>query len=310
MTDWIERAALKGRQFLISRQSEGGFWTDWQLPPGESTIWTTAYVGYRLAPFDSETASTALKRAAFWLRAHEFAEGGWGYREELGPDADSTALAILFLSSVGFSAPDRCFERLLAFQRADGGFATFLPPGAFGAWTAAHPEVTATAVSALLTRFGAGERCVARGVEWLLENTAPDGLWHSYWWDSRLYSIEASLAVVRRADEAIDADRALRALRAIAARNCFEQSLRIMSSAHLGHADEAGVSALVAAQDPDGGWPSSALLRLTDRACEDPWNREQAGPLFLDGNRIFTTATALAALAAARRRTAHTGEDR
>jgi hypothetical protein len=303
----IEEAAFKGLRFLRARQSEDGFWSEWSLPPGESRIWTTAYVGYRLASLRKmgELTWLPLRSASRWLLAEEFPGGGWGYGVGLGADADSTALAILFLSSQGLAPEDRCYQRLLEFQCANGGFATFMPPHGFGAWTKPHPEVTGTAVAALITRYGPRAPCVVRGIEWLRSNTAPDGLWNSYWWESRLYSIESNLAALCAADVGIEAHSMLRALRKVPARNCFEHSLLIMSVAHLENigeklADDATISELVSAQEQDGAWPSAALLRLTTRDCEEPWKREQAGPLFLDRNRVFTTATALAALARAR----------
>ncbi|MCG6499593.1 hypothetical protein, partial [Kitasatospora sp. A2-31] len=52
-------------------------------------------------------------------------------------------------------------------------------------------------------------------------------------------------------------------------------------------------------QERDGSWPASAHLRLTTPAVHRPWAVADAGPVHLDHHRVFTTATALAALAAA-----------
>lgn len=89
-----------GLHYLRSNQATLGFWSDWQLPPGESRMWTTAYIGYRLSSLPSTYRATIdehLARADAWLRASEFPNGGWGYAEQTGPDADSTSLALLFL---------------------------------------------------------------------------------------------------------------------------------------------------------------------------------------------------------------------
>jgi hypothetical protein len=50
------------------------------------------------------------------------------------------------------------------------------------------------------------------------------------------------------------------------------------------------------AQNADGGWTASALLRLTRPEIVQPWTAVDSGPLFLDGCGIFTTATVIASL--------------
>ena len=121
LTDAIDA----GLEFLLARQSPQGCWTDWRLPPGESSVWTTAYVGYRLSAVRGgggrDRVRPALRKAAGWLAAHEFAGGGWGYVEETGPDADSTALAMLFLSSQGVSVSPLVREHSARFSVTTGG---------------------------------------------------------------------------------------------------------------------------------------------------------------------------------------------
>ena len=303
-----------GLEFLLARQSPQGFWTDWRLPPGESRVWTTAYVGYRLSAVrggDPDRLRAALRKAADWLAAHEFAGGGWGYAEHVGPDADTTAMATLFLASQGVSISPKADERLRAFQRDDGGFATFAPGQSFGAWVVSHPDVSATAVAALLA---SGLRPdpnphIERGIAYCLRQRTPAGLWNSFWWESCLYATEANLSMLRRADADHDGRTTLDALSLIRPKNCFEHALLLLCLLHAGAAAEAlhsgkEVAALRAAQSEDGSWPSAPILRLTDRACGEPWAQEDAGPLFADENRIFTTATAVASLAAVAEHTA------
>lgn len=45
---------------------------------------------------------------------------------------------------------------------------------------------------------------------------------------------------------------------------------------------------------------ATAAPRVTRRDCDSPWDSPDPGPLFADPERIFTTATVLAALSAAR----------
>lgn len=240
-----------------------------------------------------------MQKAARWLLAREFPDGGWGYVEELPRDADSTALAILFLASQGFSVAARTWERLREFQRADGGFATFIAHAGVGSWALSHPEVTATALMALMTGDSLDDGSIERGIAYSRKQMTSAGLWNSFWWRSCLYATESNLFLWRKTD--FDTSLTRTALRSIRPENSFEHALLILSLLHAGSTldtpelDESA-EALLSAQLKDGSWPSVPILRLTDRHCPEPWTRTDAGPLFADQNRIFTSATVVAAL--------------
>src|SRR3954447_13519590 len=68
---------------LIECQRPDGSWWEWDLPPGPSGAWVTAYVASRL-PRDAPGAAAARARAARWLREHEEPGGGWGYNDHTG----------------------------------------------------------------------------------------------------------------------------------------------------------------------------------------------------------------------------------
>ncbi|MFD0351466.1 hypothetical protein ACFQ0M_46255 [Kitasatospora aburaviensis] len=79
----------------------------------------------------------------------------------------------------------------------------------------------------------------------------------------------------------------------------FESALLLRCRLALGIAAPHGVvGELMERQDRDGSWPASAHLRLTTPAVHRPWTVADAGPVHLDHQRVFTTATVLAALAA------------
>lgn len=298
----LSRSIERGLHYLRSNQAGDGFWSDWQLPPGESRIWTTAYVGYRLSAFPPEHRALVdqpLARAAAWLRASEFSDGGWGYAEQTGPDADSTSLAMLFLRTCGDSISDR---RLPAYQQTDGGFSTFTRNQSYGSWVQSHPDVTATALLALLpTPFSLTDRLGA-GIDYVRSRQRDDGLWNSFWWTSCLYATEATLAFLQEAGESFDRTRVTASLFHVPTTASFESALLLMClmRAGAGHAPLAAehAEALQAAQLPDGSWPSRPILRLTSREICEPWLVQDAGPVFQDDRRVFTTATVLAALAA------------
>jgi hypothetical protein len=292
----------RGLQYLWSRQSSEGFWSDWNLPPGASRMWTTAYIGYRLSSLPAGWqgwVDEPLMRAETWLRAAEFRSGGWGYSEETGPDADSTALAILFLTARGGPIAERPVRRLVAHQQTDGGFSTYTSEPSFGTWVQSHPEVTAVAALALRRVPHVGRTTVARAVRYVLDHRRPDGLWNAFWWKSSIYATEASLALVNADEHSLGPERVRRSLLLAADLSAFDRALRLLCLIYAG-ADAASAerdaAALCAAQSLDGSWPSTPVLRLTARDCCEPWRVDGAGPLFADERRQFTTATVVAAL--------------
>ncbi len=279
----MNSALQRGLAFLASRQDAAGFWNDWELPAGSSRMWTTAYVGWRLA--SCGLAASALDRAADWLEGSELDGGGWGYAESTGVDADSTALGILFLHTLGRRAPATALRRLLCFSRDDGGFGTYGFEQSFGAWTASQVEVTATAALALQTAQVAPDT-VARAVAFLYRRRRVDKLWDSYWWTSACYATEIT---VRLLGEKARGE-ACESLREMQPRNSFEAALRSLVLC-------SDLEDFTRSQDFDGSWPSAPILRLTYRDVYAPIASDNTGPCFCDPQRIFTTATVVTALA-------------
>lgn len=303
-TDWsheVHRAIVSGSRYVMDRQSPAGSWTEWQLPPGQSCAWATAAITYKLRLVPDrivDGVERARRSAAQWLFDHECPLGGWGYNEMVGSDADSTALAILSLSAEGFDVPTKCYRRLLEFQRIDGGFATYVRGDS---WGGSHPDVSPIAVLALLTRYDPASDAVARGVAFVLGQMTSSGLWNSFWWLSPLYATEASLALLRAVAHPVEHALVLQGLGRVAPRNAFDTALLILS---LINADRrAGLAActrfirrLVEEQELDGSWKSEPILRVTRQDCFEPWNAPDAGAIFSDPSRLFTSSTVLEAL--------------
>jgi squalene-hopene/tetraprenyl-beta-curcumene cyclase len=300
-THALERSIARGVDLILSHQSVNGSWTDWDLPPGSSSIWTTGYVGYRLCSLPQHLKTSAaphILAAANWLLANASADGGWGYNAIVGSDADSTSFAILFLASAGRRAPEWAYTHLTSYQRPDGGFATYLPGDGFGSWTTSHPDVTPVALLALLTRGVPDRRALYAGIDYVLMQQTPEALWRSFWWNSFLYGTEASLSLLHTAgvEGAAPAN-----LSRFPPTNAFETALLISSLLYL---DPSGLhdvvldlaDRLVAQQHPDGGWEAAPILRITRRDCFEPWESDAPGPLFSDPRRLFTTSTVLHAL--------------
>jgi hypothetical protein len=291
--------------FLLRHQSESGCWTDWDLPPGRSSQWTTAYVGARLAelPADAKApAGSALRAGVRWLLKHEREGGGWGYDDRVGCDGDSTAHAVLLLALEGIPVADATRARLLGFEQPGGGFSTYGADEGLGSWGRAHPDVSPAAAQALLKLSTARDPAVERTVQYVVAARTPNGLWNSFWWSSPLYATRASLSLLRGVGTPIDLEATRAALSRLAPANPFERGL-LLESLHLTAGARDGdlvntlAEQLVEDQLDDGSWASAPVLRITSRDCSAPWECANPGPLYADTDRLFTSATVLSALA-------------
>ena len=296
-------------RYLVDHQQPDGSWREWALPPGSSGAWVTAYLAARLPATGPGT--TARARAARWLLDHEAPGGGWGYNAGTPADADSTAHAMLFLAGAGVAVPDSARRRLLTFRQSDGGFATYGADDGLGSWSSSHPDVTPVAALALMS-LGPGAtmaaEAAAAAIDAVRRARRVDGMWNSYWWDTPLYATAWSLTALRCAGIPIDAATS-RAMPTTSDLSAFETALLVTCRRALAEDDlvQALVRALCERIGQDGSWPSAPLLRLTNRTCSAPWDFPNAGPLFADPGRLFTTATVLDALTPARSLTRHHG---
>jgi squalene cyclase len=300
----LEDALAAGLGYLFSLQAEDGSWTEWALPPGPSSAWTTAYIGYKLRGMPrrwSATLEPHLVAAARWQLAHACAEGGWGYNERVGPDADSTAHAILFLASRHQPVPDAAYALLAGLQRPDGGFATYPPFGEPDTWSLSHPDVTPIALLAMRTQPAPDHALLARGLDYVLRQKTPQGLWHSFWWRSDLYATEANLALLNALRIAPPP---VTGLMQITPANAFEAALLVSSLLLIAEAGtqevvREQVGQLIRQQCADGSWHTAPILRVTRRDCAAPWASGAPGQLYAEPHKLFTTVTVLHALISA-----------
>jgi hypothetical protein len=299
----LEQSIAAGLDFILALQSSNGSWTDWALPPGSSSVWTNAYVGYKLRCLPRHLKAKAaphIAAASHWLLDNQFAEGGWGYNETVGPDADSTSYAILFLSSAGCHVPEAAYPHLARYQCLEGGFSTYLSDGESNSWTVSHPDVTPIALLALLTQTVPDRRSIQRGIDYVLEQQTPEGLWNSFWWDSLLYGTEVSLSFLRAANVDVEIAAPVNLSRTPPS-NAFETALMIsillyMDTFGLHTAIHDLTDKLIIQQESDGSWKTAPILRITRRDCFEPWTSGDSGPLFPDIHKLFTTSTVLHAL--------------
>lgn len=278
------QAIGRGLDFLAARQDRDGAWRDFDLPRvGVADSWTTAYVARcvrKAADAITHRGGLAVEAAAGFLHRNRCRHGGWSYNATCPPDADSTAQALLLL---GQTHP-RDASALARFQAPDGGFRTYLWPRDDHPWAQSQPEVTATALRALLPWLTPQHGIIQRGFHWLRQATT-DGA-RSYWWTSGAYT---ELEILRLRMSGAPASPDART----PASTSFGEALALECATLSGvsrHECEAACAALLARQCADGGWPAGRILKVPDFSVTD-------APAFEDERRLFTTATVVSALA-------------
>ncbi|HEV3317569.1 MAG TPA: prenyltransferase/squalene oxidase repeat-containing protein [Candidatus Angelobacter sp.] len=283
-----------GMSFLLATRQDG-HWTDFNLPIGGSDAWVTAYVLARLAAISPDCMSYSvrqrLEESLDWLMESRTTGGAWGYNSQVEDDADSTAWAILALRGYGRPVPAPALEFIERCRKTDGGIAPYPEESCFSKpWKLSAPEATAVAIGALGVLDARAARFLTE--KWL-ESERPRSRPAPA---SRLSSRFYACAAVLDWDAGMAPWPVLNKLCELMSyyntENAFEQSLLLRCLGQL-RVQKAWSSAasLRRMQQPDGGWPASALLR-------PPSTRETegAGPLYLDHKRVFTTVTAISAL--------------
>jgi hypothetical protein len=181
---------------LIAVQEPDGAWRDFDLPPGLSDAWVTAYVVAALRETGpSLEIETSVDRATAFLAQAAHDSGGWGYNKRTPPDADSTAWTLLAVGDrLDVEQTDKAIRFLCSLQRSDGGFSTYRG-GSDDNWAQSHPDVTPTVVRSL-HRTGTVPDVVERGIQAIFKARMDDGLWPSFWWTTPLFAtLESILAL-------------------------------------------------------------------------------------------------------------------
>lgn len=316
--------------FLLGSRGASGWWRDFETLAGASDEWVTGYVGAALAGEPVARAQTAAANGWRLLCTRRRWSGGWGFNRRVPVDADSTVWAVRLAAGLGETG--RRTQRALAVIekhiRESGGVATYRSSGpirvftrlagstSFDGWCAEHVCVTAAAdLNDLEAR--------PRVLRFVREAQSADGLWRAYWWSDPEYAtmlaaqmlgktglsadreavLRAAATAERRIDQFGAVPTPLRPSGSPFATACAATVIAIAGDAHVGHGLERAARWLVAAQSADGGWPSSAALRIPPPGVRDPDAYEPwtvggrgGGSIVLDQERVYTTATVLWAL--------------
>ncbi len=283
-------------RFLSKLQSGDGAWRDFRLDVGESTSWVTAYVLLTLGSlkYKDKNLSIAIQKAIDFLLSAKRKNGGWGYNEIVSDDCDSTALAILALTSNHIQVPADCYERLICFEVKPGLFKTFNDKSDSHSWSQIHHEVSAVTNIALedparFTSF----------LDFLSDETLKFGTCPSFWWRTHHYSnFVCSWALQYGKFKHPKELLIINWIRdTLSYRGPFEAALSGLAAIYIGDNDAKMhvLSYLISSQKPDGSWKARPILKYVEPDSTEQWvkKRISTGPLYADVKRIFTTATVL-----------------
>lgn len=297
------RAIQTGLQFVLERQAPDGFWRDYELQPGPSDVWATAWIGWCLGQCRSDDATYRTARfAAVRAVAASAVPGGWGYSRSTGADADSTAWACRLFAAHNAPVADMAAEVLEPFVDSGGSAHTFREAG-IGSWGASHAEVTPM-VGLALTEAGSRSPLIAALRRRVVLDQGVDGAWTSFWWGTNVYATAWSLVFLAQTTgipikTAARARRALVVASASDALTALERSLLLLAWMNVDPNADATLDLLdvvLSGQLVNGSWQPSALLLVPERF---PERQSQAPKPHADCNALMTTAMTCAAIAAA-----------
>ncbi len=284
-----DAAVDSGVRWLHERLGEHapGLWRDFALPGVSvgSTECISAFAATLIAPVP--TARPIARTVASTLLAHARPSGGWGYREDVVEDADSTAWVMLASAATHVTTTPGLLARsqayLVAHRGKDGGFSTYSPserdlltPGDVPRWSDTDAAVTSSAVLALARTGYPDPRISRSGCDFVAGHATETG-WPSLWWRGTAYGTWLAVwaltevggaryrAELSRARQHLLATRRADGTWGEGGSRVFDTALAVRTLTLLGQREDAEVirasaAALASGQRPSGRWPGAARM--------------------------------------------------
>jgi hypothetical protein len=300
----VYKAVERGLLFLIQKQEKNGSFVDFELPPGASDGWITAFIAVAIDEaakiISVPGCNNALDRAAKFL-LNNMRATGWGYNSKTATDADSTSFAVRAIGRAGINLPEQPEVLLRHYIDECGHGHTFLDPDRMGSWAGRHADITPS-IGLALIEVNASLSLRNKVIDASLTSRDESGIWKGFWWLQPYYATWLNLKWLRTSC-ALTPDIAYSAKQGSLSLNA---DLSVMDEAALlgilleesSATDEAvlveTVYHLMKMQFPNGNWPSSLCLILPQswevnnkkEARKDNHNQT----CYADTRTLFTTA--------------------
>lgn len=301
-------------------------WTDFLTSAGQSTTWTSSYVGMMIAEVnrDHPLLKSVLNRVDSLTST--------AFNDSSIADGDTTSFLLGFQQTAGIYLDPNLTSSWHEFMNEDGGWVTYRDQEALRhkleipeeislkGWTSSHACVTAAAayVLAKIPSLRLDYEISCLHLATLLENK---DRWSSYWWSSDIYATSFAIQALSHHPEfkhicevpalwllgeqhssgywsnpKTNESTAFYTAMAI-------KSLIVYDATSFQDSIAKGVEWLIAHQTLDGSWQTNRILRIPatdvmDTSTITQWRKSSFGVNCLvdDHNRVFTTSTVLNAL--------------
>jgi squalene cyclase len=200
----IDKAISRGLNFLSTKQYADGLWRDFETLAGASSDWVSAFVSYAISN-NLNSSKMILPTHNSLMRRQRF-NGGWSYNRSVPTDCDSTAWALLALSTNSHCEISR-IQRGLKYIESHhnpntGGFSTYIFDDGIdrflqmqekyilNGWYNVQVDVTSVVVQSLLaSKVPIDSKLVQKAVSYLIKQRKEGNyFWNSYWWKGYAYS--------------------------------------------------------------------------------------------------------------------------
>lgn len=288
---------------LARRQDRDGFWRDFQLKPGSSEAWSTAWIGWGLSHALPSPETARAIHVASQALTQCMRNDGWGYNRLTGSDADSTAWAVRLMSIISPSAARNALPALARYIDPFGEVHTFSDVR-LGRWSDAHADVTAVAGLACI-EADANRELIMRIRHAVLQRAQSAWPPTSYWWATQAYGLAWTIVFLSRSGGVPQslAKATLRWLEQQQKKNLstFDHALHLLCLVTLDQAQsELAVWHVcrLTASCQSYGWDGATTLLVPQQETDDE-NTLEPGPHADSG--LMTTSLALAVLCRWRR---------